>query len=262
MTYTQIGLEVDGPIASIVLSRPEARNAMTEIMGLEVTRAVAELEAKPDVRAVLVRGEGKAFSAGGDLGFLDVRAAETPEHNREAMLRFYGLFLSVRSLRVPTIAVLHGAAMGAGLCFAMACDLRLAAAGATMALNFVRLGLHPGMGATWLLPRLVGPSTAAELLLTGRVLDAERARAIGLVDQVHPPDALLPAARALAGEIARAAPIAVAQTKRSLHESPGRTLEQALAAEADAQAIDYATSDLREGVLAARERREARFSGR
>src|SRR6185503_17284499 len=140
-------LEIDGPLASIVLARPETRNAMTLAMGIEIERAVGELNERGDVRAVLVRGEGKAFSAGGDLSFIEARARETPEQRRLAMLRFYRLYLSIRALDAPSIAVIQGAARGAGVCFALACDLRLGGAGATLALNFVRLGLHPGMGA-------------------------------------------------------------------------------------------------------------------
>src|SRR6185369_526399 len=121
----------------------------------------------------------------GDFQMLQDRANTGEAENRVAMRRFYRSYLAVREVRVPTIAVLHGAAMGAGLCFAMACDLRVAAIGTKLGVNFVRVGLHPGMGATWLLPRLIGPSRATELLLTGRTLVAEEAAAIGLVHQVH-----------------------------------------------------------------------------
>jgi enoyl-CoA hydratase/carnithine racemase len=262
MSYQDIRIDVDGPVASLVLARPDTRNALTEPMGREIERAVGDLNARSDVRAVLLRGEGKAFSAGGDLGMIEARTRESAEDNRAGMLAFYRLFLSVRAIEVPTIAVLHGAARGAGVCVALACDLRVAAVDATLGLNFVRIGLHPGMGATHLLPRLVGPAHAAALLLTGGTIGAGEALRIGLVNSVHPEDRVLDEARALAARIAECAPIAVRQTKRSLQASPGRSLDEALAAEAEAQAVDYASADLAEGVRAAREKRAPRFSGR
>ena len=262
MNYEQIKVERDGAIASLVLSRPELRNAMSERMGDEVAHAVAALNEDDELRVVLVRGEGKAFSAGGDLGFLERRIAATPEDNARRMRAFYERFLSIRKLRVPTIAVLHGPAIGAGLCFALGCDMRVAAEGAKLGLTFVRIGLTPGMGATYLLPRLVGPGVATELLLTGRVVSAEEGLRIGLVNAVCAPDELLAKARALAEETASAAPLAVRSTKLALSKWPARTLDEALDEEADSQARDYATGDLHEGVRAFRERRSPVFRGR
>lgn len=257
--YEQIKVEVDGPIASLILARPAVRNAMSAQMGAEVQRAVAELSQRRELRAVLVRGEGAAFAAGGDLGFIDERVKSPAEENRRAMLAFYRLFLSIRELPVPSIAVLHGPAIGAGMCFAAACDLRVAAPGVQLGFNFVRLGLHPGMGATWLLPRLVGMSRASELLLSGRLIGAEEAWRIGLVDAVHPPEQLLGAAKALAAELASAAPGAVARTKVNLRRAFERTLDEALEAEASAQALDFGGAALSEGLAALRERRPPLF---
>jgi enoyl-CoA hydratase/carnithine racemase len=259
--FQHIRLSVDGPIAELSLARPEARNAMTEAMGLEITSAVQRLNAEPSVRAVIVRGEGKAFCAGGDLAFLEQRVADTAEGNRAAMLRFYGLYLCIRDLRAPTIALLQGSAMGAGLCFALACDLRVASADARMALNFVKLGLHPGMGATYLVPSLAGPAVAADLLLTGRTIDAAEAQRLGLVSQLCAPEALEARGRALADELARSGPLAVSRCKRSLLVGGQASLAAALEAEAAAQAADYATAVLAEGVRAARERRSPVFTG-
>jgi enoyl-CoA hydratase len=210
----------------------------------------------------VLRGDGASFSAGGAFSMLEERSRDREDENLIAMQRFYRSFLCVRDLRAPTIVRLHGAAMGAGLCLAMACDLRLAAAGTKLGLNFVRVGLHPGMGATWLLPRLVGPSRATELLLTGRTLEAEEAARIGLVHQVHPAEELDHAVATLAEEIASGAPIAVAQTKGTLLGSFDRTLDEALEREAGAQAVDFATEDLREAVRAFGEKRKPTFQGR
>jgi enoyl-CoA hydratase len=260
--YHEIRVVMGGEIAELVLSRPAARNAMTDAMGAEIERAVAELNADAGVRVVLVRGDGEAFSAGGDLAMLAARARLTEDDNRDGMRRFYAKFLAVRAIRVPTIAVIAGPAIGAGLCFALACDLRLAAAGATLAASFVRVGLHPGMGATYLLPRLIGPAAAAELLLTGRPVDADEALRLGLVNQVHARDGLDAAARALAAQIVAAAPQAVAQTKATLAGALDRDLDEALAREADAQAVDFGTADLAEALQAAAARRPPRFQGK
>jgi enoyl-CoA hydratase/carnithine racemase len=259
--YQEIRLVVDGPVAELVLARPAARNAMTDAMGIEIAHAVAAINGNAAVRVVLVRGDGEAFSAGGDFAMLAERARATEAENRMTMRRFYASFLTVRAVRVPTIAVIAGSAIGAGLCLALACDLRLAASHVKLAASFVRVGLHPGMGATWMLPRLVGPAIAAELLLTGRAIDAPEALRIGLVNQVHAADALDGAAWALAREIAAAAPLAVAQTKATLAGALERTLDDALAREADAQAIDFGTADLGEALQAAAQRRTPTFRG-
>ena len=259
MIYREIRVVTGGEIAELVLLRPQARNAMTDAMGAEVRHAVDALNADTAVRVVLVRGDGEAFSAGGDFSMLAARAQLPEAENRVAMRTFYADFLSVRALRVPTIAVIGGPAIGAGLCFALACDLRVAAAGVRLAASFVRLGLHPGMGATFLLPRLCGPAAAADLLLTGRAIEAEEALRLGLVNQVHSRDELDVAARALAAQIAAAGPLAVAQTKATLAAAVERDLESALEREAAAQAVSFGTADFREALQAAAERRPPRF---
>src|SRR5262249_58564785 len=128
--------------------------------------------------------------------------------SRDAMRGFYQLFLAVRDLPCPAIAALNGSAIGAGLCVALACDVRIASAEARLGLNFTALGLHPGMGATWTLPRLVGPARAAALPYPSRLLSGEEAAAIGLVNRAVAPAQVLPAARALAADFAAASPVA------------------------------------------------------
>jgi enoyl-CoA hydratase/carnithine racemase len=258
VSFEDIKLEQSGPVTTLILARPESRNAMTERMGIEIAAAIDGLG---DTRALVVRGEGKVFSAGGDFSFIEARSKDSAENNRRAMRRFYGLYLSILRSPVPTIAVLHGAALGAGLCFAMACDLRLAAASTKMALNFVRIGLHPGMGATYFLPRLVGSAKAAELLLTGRTFDAPEAERMGLINAVCADAEIASRSDALAREIAESAPLAVARTTRSLRQSSAG-LEEALEREAMAQALDYQTDDLQEGIRAFHERRAPVYSGR
>jgi enoyl-CoA hydratase len=230
-------------------------------MGDALQALVPELNADPELRCLLVTGEGRAFSAGGDLDFLEENSRRSPAQNEADMQAFYRKFLAIRQVEVPTIALLHGRATGAGLCFALGCDMRLAAEDALLSVNFVRVGLTPGMGGTWTLSRLVGPALAAELLFTGRTVAAAEAKALGLVSGVYPADRLFEAGMGLACQIAEAAPGAVKATKRLLRENATRDLDEALDAEALAQATAFASEDLKEGIAAIRERRSAWFSG-
>jgi len=251
-------LERDGAVATLVLNDPERRNAMSEAMGEAFVARTAELGRDPAVRAVIVTGAGGAFAAGGDLAMIQGRADEAaarPERARrvvgDAMRSFYRLFLSVRDLPCPSIAALNGSAVGAGLCLALACDVRIASATARLGLNFTALGLHPGMGATWTLPRLVGPARAAELLYSARLLGGEEAAAIGLVNRAVPAGQVMAVARELAAEFAATAPLANRAVKRALARTAGSSLEDQLAFEAE-----------QEGLAAAQERRSPRFEGR
>src|SRR5689334_20064559 len=182
-------LRVDRPAAGVVvltLALPERRNAMTEELTAAWTAQVAQLRADRSVRAVVVTGEGTAFCAGGDLSWIDAGGAEV-DALRTKMRAFYLNWLSIRDLEVPVIAAVNGPAIGAGLCLALACDLRYAAAGARLGAPFVKLGMHAGMAGTWLLPNVVGEAHARDLLLTGRVVDAEEALRLGLVSRVIEP---------------------------------------------------------------------------
>jgi enoyl-CoA hydratase len=221
------------------------------------------------VRAVVLTGAGRAFSAGGDLDML-VRMAQagnadrggpTRAAQRTFMGRFYRMYLSLRELAVPTVAAIGGPAIGAGLCVALACDLRIAAREAKLGLNFTRLGIHPGMAATWTLPRIVGSAHAAELIYTGRIIDGDEAARIGLANRAVPREQALATALALAAEIAGAAPVAVRGAKRSLAQSAGAELGAQLDQEAAEQALCYESADLLEGLAAVREKRAPVFSG-
>jgi enoyl-CoA hydratase/carnithine racemase len=269
MTQSIVRVERDADVVTLVLHDPERRNAMTEAMGRALSARVGELAQDDSVRLVILTGSGRAFSAGGDLGMIESKAragaaqpgGEVREAHRRFMRDFYRLYLSVRDLPCPTLAAINGAAIGAGLCVALACDLRLAARGAKLGLNFTRLGIHPGMGATWTLPRLVGPARAAELLFTGRVVDGAEAEQMGLVNRAVPGEELEGAVRQVAKDIAAAAPLAVRGTKRSLAGAAAASLDQQLEVEADEQARCYESRDLLEGLAAARERRSPRFQG-
>ena len=257
-------LRVERPADGVVLltlNLPDRRNAMTAELTTAWADAVRHLGEDPAVRCVVITGAGSAFCAGGDLGWI----AESPELSvvdvRDRMLPFYRSWLSVRDLEVPVLAAINGPAVGAGLCLALACDLRYAGTRARFAAPFTALGMHPGMAATWLLPEAVGLATARELLFTGRGVDAEEAAAIGLVQRVFPDEALVGEVLAVAATVAAQAPVALRLTKAALARGGHPTLDDALAWEALAQPITMATNDLREGLRAQIERRPPRFTG-
>lgn len=267
LSYEHILLERHDGIARLTLNQPESRNAMTPEMGQEVAKAVDELNADPTVRVVVVRGAGKAFSGGGSLQALEQEAAaasgsgERQGRGLGGGRNFYRAYLSVRRLQVPSIAAINGHAVGAGLCFALGSDLRVMHASAKVGMTFVRLGIHPGMAATWTLPRLVGPARAAELLYTGKLIDAAQALAWGLVNHVAGDD-FDAVVDGLAADIAGSGPVAVRAVKRTLRGTFGRDIEEALGLEADAQAMTFGTADALEGIRAIQEKRAPRFEGK
>jgi len=251
-----------GPVARIVLCRPDKQNAMTMEMGRAIAEGVERINDDRSVRVVLVQGEGRAFCAGGDFSLIEQNAQKPPAQNRSEMPIFYASFLSVARLRPPSVAVLHGAAVGAGLCLAMACDLRLAAREAKLGANFVRVGLHPGMGSTLLLPRLVGPAKAAELFYTGKLIDGAEAERIGLVQTAVAREDLPQLVEETTRDLLAAAPLAVAQAKETLNASLLASLDATLEREASCQASDFATEDVKEAIVAFREGRSPVFTGR
>lgn len=266
MAYEHIELGHAGSIVTLTLNRPEARNAMSPAMGEEIVRACEELRRDGDVRAVIVTGAGKAFSSGGDLAMLARDAGLEGGRGAPTMAGsprdFYTRFLAVRTLPMPTIAAINGHAIGAGLCFALACDLRVAVEDAKMGMTFTRLGIHPGMGATFFLPRLIGTARACELFFTGRVFDAAEAERLGIVNRVVPRSELGAAARALAEEIAAAGPVAVRMVKKAIYRGTDHSLDEMLDIESLQQSVTFTTEDAREGIRAVMEKRAPKFVGK
>jgi len=262
MSTELITLEVRDSVATLTLNRPDVRNAMTAEMGRRVEAAVESLNAMPDVRVVVVTGAGRAFSSGGDLNSLakDAGIGDSGD-GLGGGANFYSLYLSIGRLAVPSIAAINGHAIGAGLCFALACDLRVMHEQAKVGMTFVKIGIHPGMAATWNLPRIVGPAHAADLLYTGRLVDAREALSIGLVNRVAGADFAQTVAE-LARSIAANGPVAVRALKQTLRGSATRTIDDAIVREADAQAMTFKTEDAREGISAVKAKREPRFTGR
>ena len=220
------------------------------------------IEANPDVRVVILTGSGdRAFCAGADLAFMRAAADYYFEQNVADGERIFDLMQAVDACPKAVVGRINGAAIGAGLCIALACDTRIAARDAKLGLNFTRLGIHPGMGATWNLPRIVGPAHAAELLFTGRILDGAEAERIGLVNRAVDVEAVLPEALEMARAMALSAPIAVRGTKRALARSLDSDLAGQLDFEAHQQSICCESADLGEGLAAGRAKRPPRFSG-
>lgn len=261
LTHLRLEWPSEG-VALLVLDNPDQRNAMSDEMTASWVRAVDHLASDASVRAVVVTGEGSAFSSGGQLDWLASEPDASVDALRARMLPFYRAWLTIRRLEVPTIAAINGPAIGAGLCMALACDLRFAAEGAKMGVPFLKLGLHPGMAGTFLLPDVVGRAAARDLFLTGRLVEGEEALRLGLVSRVLPRESFLDDALAAAAEVAGNAPIATRLTKLALRDGGHGTFEHALQWEAMAQPVTLATEDLEEGIRAARERRSPRFTGR
>jgi len=212
--------------------RPKARNALDEEMVREIRHLLAELSADPELKVLVFAGSEKAFMSGADI-------QELRDRTRDAALRRIntGLFREIELFGAPTIAAIRGWALGGGCELAMACDLRVAGAGAHLGQPEVSLGIIPGAGGCYRLTRLVGTGLARELIFTGRILDAETALRIGLVNQVVPDADVLSAARALAGEIAKNSSLAVRMAKTVLNAVGEMSVDAAMALEATSQAV-------------------------
>jgi len=252
----------DDGVAVLTLDNPEQRNAMSDAMTASWVAAVDDLAADRDLRAVVVTGAGSAFCSGGNTGWIASEPDATVDHLRTRMVAFYRAWLSIRRLEVPTIAAVNGPAIGAGLCVALACDIRYAARSARLGAPFVKLGMHAGMAATYLLPNVVGEAHARDLLLTGRLVDADEALRLGLVSRVLDADGFLDEVLATAAGVAATAPVASRLTTVALRDGGHADFETALQWEGLAQPVTLATADLQEGIAAAREKRPPRFTGR
>ena len=253
-------VEVGDAIATFTLDRPDALNSLTVPLKEELIKAFRGVAKDPAVRVVILTGAGRAFCAGQDLRErLEPGAAPLATEIRE---RFNPLIVAMRGLEKPIVGAINGIAAGAGASMAFACDIRIAAEGASFMLAFGKVGLVPDSGATWFLPRLVGPAKATELAMTGDPLSAADAERFGLVAKVVPAEALLDEARALAGRLAAGAPRALGLTKRALSHAEESTLDEALEYEAWLQGIVGATADHAEGITAFVEKRPPRFTGK
>ena len=254
-----IRLEVAERVATITLDRPEALNALTIAMKGELLAAFRAVARDRGVRAVVLTGAGRAFCAGQDLK--ERLEPGAPPLAVEVRERYNPIIRAMRALDQPIVGAINGVAAGAGASLALACDLRVASESATFTLAFGRIGLVPDSGATWFLPRLVGPAKAAEMTLLSDPLSAADLERWGLVARVVSADALLAEAQAMAARLAALAPGALALTKHALDRSWGQDLDTTLDDEAYLQGIAGATADHAEGLASFLEKRPPRFTG-
>lgn len=252
---------VSAGVALVTLNLPKLRNAMTTELTSAWTVAMDKIASDRSLRAVVVTGAGSAFCSGADLSWLDQGnlSDNTPDRLRDKMLPFYRTWLAPQQIPVPVVAAVNGPAVGAGLCLALACDLRYASPSATFSAPFTQLGTHGGMAVGWMLPETVGMPRAREMLYTGRVVSAEEAHAWGLVSEVA--EDVVGRAIEVAESVAKAAPIATRLTKAGLAQSSRSGFEVALQWEALAQPVTMATADIHKGIQARREHRAPTFDG-
>jgi len=253
-----VSLRVDGAVATVRLDRPEALNAMSAAMARDFAAAVKRA-ARSKAKVLVLEAAGSAFSAGGDLAFIEKNMTRPKASLAPVMRRFYGDFLSIRAVPQVTIAKIHGTAVGAGLCLALACDLRAVVSDAKLAFNFVRLGLNPGMAAWPLARAAVGDARARELLFTGRPFTGRELHAWGgAALEAASPAALDEACAVLARGVAAGSAASLRLLKAETMLEGG--LSPYLAHEARGQAETFKGADLVEGVAAVRERRAPKFS--
>ena len=264
MAYEALLYDVSDHIATITLSRPERLNALSPQMREELHDAITTSNDNDHVRVIVITGAGRGFCSGGDVKAMNERnksGAGTALEDAMVPARDAAV-LAMRDSRVPIIAAVNGAAAGAGMNIALACDIRIAADNAKFGQTFTRRGLHPDWGGTYFLPRLVGMAKACELIFTGKMIDAAEALRLGIVTEVTRLEDLMPTVRALAAEIAAGPPIAIRLARRAMYRNADSNLREALEYETFAQNLCRETEDSKEGVRAFVEKREPQFSGR
>jgi 2-(1,2-epoxy-1,2-dihydrophenyl)acetyl-CoA isomerase len=253
----------EGPIATIRLNRPDKLNAFGGPMREEILDALNVIASDDRLRVIVVTGEGRGFSAGGDIENLRFLRQNSDEPGFRAVLaKGQNITRAMRALPKPIIAAVNGPCAGAGFSFALACDIRIASDAATFGASFAVIGLHPDWGGSWLLPKLVGAAKACELVFTGSMISAQEAERIGLVNRVVPHDKLHETVRELAVKMAGNPPGVLGLAKESIYRSLTSDGETAFARESEVQAQCFNTEDFLEGVTAFLEKRKPEFKGR
>ncbi|MEO0462433.1 MAG: crotonase/enoyl-CoA hydratase family protein [Pseudomonadota bacterium] len=256
----------DGPVATLVINRAESMNPLgSPGDGDEVARVCAEMNRDLAIRCVILTGAGRAFSAGGDIKAMRDKTGtfggSTPAISDGYRENIHLMLRALYGLRVPLIAAVNGPAIGLGCDVACLADMRIASEKAKFGVTFLKLGIIPGDGGTWILPRVIGQARAAELFYTGDVIDAATALEWGLVSRVTAPDALLDEANTMAARIAAQSPHALRQAKMLLRQGQQISYDSALELAANTQAMMHTTDDHAEGVAALIEKRKAEFKG-
>jgi len=260
--YETVLYEKDNRVAYIAMNRPEKLNAFDGTLHDELYTALGEAAEDEEIRCIVLRGEGRGFSAGADLAQIVKEADGDPDLGEYLRSTYSRLVKRMVATEMPIVAALHGPVYGAGVGVALACDLRVAAQSATFSVAFIKIGLIPDAGVTFLLPRVVGLGRAMEMSMLGDAVDAEEAYRIGLVNKVVAEDTLSEEVRNLAGRLATMPTVALGRIKHALYASFERDVATVLEAEAEGQTFCGLTLDHKEGVTAFFEKREARFVGR
>jgi len=262
VAYEYVRFEKADGIATITMNRPERLNALDVETGAELLKAVEDCEADREVRVVVLAGAGRAFSAGGDVKAFSESLDDPASYFKQLIPRLHAGILAIRRIPKPVIARVHGFAAGAAMSLTMACDLVVAAESARFNIAYVGVGLSPDGGATYFLPRLMGPRKALEIFLTGEIIGAAEAARLGLVNRVVPDAELEEATRDLALRLARGPALALARSKELVNRSLGATLEGQLDDEEETILRSVTSEDFGEGVRAFVEKREPEFRGR
>ena len=265
MNYETIIIKKEEHIATITMNRPDKMNALNTRMLQEMVAAIDEIARDDDVRVVVLTGAGRVFCSGADIseGGKASGLSGTPvEMHHNVRNGYQKVALGLQRLEKPTIAMVNGAAVGAGCDFAFACDMRVGSEKARFRNGFVRVGLIPGGGGTWLYTRLMGLGRGLEFLFTGDFLEAEEAERIGVLNKIMPDHDLERGTTELAQKIAKNPPLAVQMSKMMAYKALDTDLEAALEQAAACQALALSSEDHREGVNAFMEKREAQFRGR
>ena len=263
MAFEFVLYDVADHVATITLNRPERLNALNPALRREIYAAVTLSDSRDDVRVMVITGAGRGFCSGGDVKAMNEANAagrSSALEDKIAPLRDKAV-LAMRDASKPVIAAVNGAAAGAGMNIALACDIRVASSAARFGQTFTRRGLHPDWGGSYFLPRIVGMAKACELIFTGKMIDAKEALELGIVSQLTEPDELLNVTMALAKSIASGPPVAIRLAKRAMYRSMDSSLREALEFETYAQNICRETEDAKEGVSAFVEKREPKFKG-
>jgi enoyl-CoA hydratase/carnithine racemase len=261
MQYETLSFEQRDKIAILTLNRPESLNSLNFKMKEEFAEIVTQLQNNQEARVLILTGQGGSFCTGGDLkSTFDMYNAPPDQAQRNAF-NFYKSFLSLKSLEIPTIAVIQGHTIGAGLCLAMSCDMIIASRDTKMSMSFIKIGINPGMGGTYFLPRLVGTAKALELCLIGEPIDAEEALRIGLVNHVVDSEQLMEFSLDFAGRIANNPPVPVRLIKKAIYGGLNKDLFEEVTFASFAQVTCTSTGDMQEAIAAFKEKRTPSFKG-